>query len=112
MEVSYYEKEPGRTNVVGRIGSGTKSIGFVSHMDVVPPGELTAAARATAEQILARGPLAVRLATLVVRTGMDADQRTGQVVERLAQALLYTTEDKREGTTAFVEKRPAAFRGA
>jgi acetylornithine deacetylase/succinyl-diaminopimelate desuccinylase-like protein len=40
MEVSYYEKEPGRTNVVGRIGTGTKSIAFVSHMDVVPPGEL------------------------------------------------------------------------
>ncbi|HJQ25325.1 MAG TPA: M20 family metallopeptidase [Blastocatellia bacterium] len=40
MEVAYYEKEPGRTNIVGRIGRGTKSIGFVSHMDVVPPGEL------------------------------------------------------------------------
>jgi succinyl-diaminopimelate desuccinylase len=40
MEISYYEKEPGRTNVVGRIGSGAKSIGFVSHMDVVPPGEI------------------------------------------------------------------------
>ena len=40
MEVSVYEKEPGRTNVVGRVGSGKKSVGFVSHMDVVPPGEL------------------------------------------------------------------------
>jgi succinyl-diaminopimelate desuccinylase len=40
MQISYYEKQPGRTNVVGRIGRGTKSIGFVSHMDVVPPGEL------------------------------------------------------------------------
>src|SRR5918911_248428 len=40
MEVAYYEKAPGRTNIVGRIGRGTKSIGFVSHMDVVPPGEL------------------------------------------------------------------------
>lgn len=40
MDVSYHEKEPGRTNVVGRIGKGAKSIGFVSHMDVVPPGEL------------------------------------------------------------------------
>ena len=40
MEVAYYEKAPGRTNVVGRVGRGTKSIGFVSHMDVVPPGEL------------------------------------------------------------------------
>jgi enoyl-CoA hydratase/carnithine racemase len=86
-----------------------REIGLVTA--VVPPGELTAAARATAEQILARGPLAVRLATLVVRTGMDADQRTGQVVERLAQALLYTTADKQEGTAAFLEKRPSAFRG-
>ncbi|HKA19697.1 MAG TPA: M20 family metallopeptidase [Blastocatellia bacterium] len=40
MEISYHEKEPGRTNVVGKIGTGSKSIGFVSHMDVVPPGEL------------------------------------------------------------------------
>jgi acetylornithine deacetylase/succinyl-diaminopimelate desuccinylase family protein len=40
MEVAYYEKAPGRTNVVGKIGKGRKSIGFVSHMDVVPPGEL------------------------------------------------------------------------
>ncbi len=40
MEISYHEKEPGRTNVVGRIGKGSKSIGFVSHMDVVPPGGL------------------------------------------------------------------------
>ncbi|HEY7912225.1 MAG TPA: ArgE/DapE family deacylase [Blastocatellia bacterium] len=40
MEVSYYEKEPGRTNVVGRMGNGSRSIGFVSHMDVVPPGEM------------------------------------------------------------------------
>lgn len=40
MDVAYYEKQPGRTNVVGRIGKGIRSIGFVSHMDVVPPGEL------------------------------------------------------------------------
>ncbi|MEW6130763.1 MAG: ArgE/DapE family deacylase [Acidobacteriota bacterium] len=40
MEISYYEKAPGRTNVVGKLGNGKKSIGFVSHMDVVPPGEL------------------------------------------------------------------------
>lgn len=86
-----------------------REIGLVTA--VVPPKELAGAALRTAEQILARGPLAVRLATLVVRAGMDADQRTGQVVERLAQALLYTTADKREGTAAFLEKRPAAFQG-
>ncbi|MCI0526955.1 MAG: hypothetical protein L0Y56_05805, partial [Nitrospira sp.] len=41
MEVAYYEKEPGRTNVVGKIGKGKRSFGFVSHMDVVPPGEMS-----------------------------------------------------------------------
>src|SRR5215467_8053658 len=40
MEVSYHEKQPGRTNIVGKTGTGKKSISFVSHMDVVPPGEI------------------------------------------------------------------------
>lgn len=87
-----------------------RDVGLVT--SVVAPGDLLGAAREVARRILAQGPLAVRLAKLVVRTGMDADQRTGQVVERLAQGLLYTTEDKREGTTAFLQKRPPDFRGA
>jgi enoyl-CoA hydratase/carnithine racemase len=85
------------------------AIGLVT--TVVPPDELRAALRRLADTILAKGPLAVRLAKLVVRAGMDADQRTGQVVERLAQALLYTTDDKAEGTSAFLEKRPTRFSG-
>jgi len=60
---------------------------------------------------MAKGPLAVRLAKLVIRSGMDADQRTGLVVERLAQALLYTTDDKNEGADAFLAKRRPVFRG-
>ncbi|HEV7210733.1 MAG TPA: enoyl-CoA hydratase-related protein [Blastococcus sp.] len=86
-----------------------RAIGLVT--SVVPPDDLLAEARRVADQILAKGPLAVRLATLVVRAGMDADQRTGLVVERLAQALLYSTADKQEGTTAFLEKRPPRFTG-
>lgn len=85
------------------------SMGLVT--TVADPAELLAAARGVAGQILAKGPLAVRLAKLVVRTGMDADQHTGLVVERLAQALLYTSDDKREGTEAFLAKRPAEFTG-
>jgi enoyl-CoA hydratase/carnithine racemase len=84
-------------------------IGLVT--SVVPADGLAAEARRVAEQILAKGPLAVRLAKLVIRTGMDADQRTGLVVERLAQTVLYTTADKAEGTSAFLEKRPPRFEG-
>jgi enoyl-CoA hydratase len=84
-------------------------IGLVT--SVVPREELLAAARDLAAQISAKGPLAVRLAKLVIRSGMDADQRTGLVVERLAQALLYTTDDKNEGTDAFLGKRRPVFQG-
>ena len=54
----------------------------------------------------------MRLAKLVIRAGMNADQHTGQIVERLAQALLYTTDDKREGAAAFLDKRTPSFQGA
>lgn len=84
-------------------------IGLVT--SVVAPDALLDAARQTAATIAAKGPLAVRLAKLVVRAGMDADQSTGQVVERLAQAVLYGSEDKTEGTAAFLSKRTAEFRG-
>lgn len=78
---------------------------------VAEPAELLATARDIALEILAKGPLAVRLAKLVIRSGLDADQRTGQVVERLAQALLYTTDDKREGAAAFLDKRSPEWSG-
>jgi enoyl-CoA hydratase/carnithine racemase len=86
-----------------------REIGLVT--SVVPGPKLLDEVRAVADRILAKGPLAVRLAKLIVRTGMDADLRTGLVVERLAQALLYTTDDKREGASAFLDKRPASFQG-
>lgn len=78
---------------------------------VTEPVELLPSAREVAGSILAKGPLAVRLAKLVIRTGMDADRRTGLVVEQLAQSLLYTTDDKREGAQAFLDKRAPAWSG-
>ena len=51
----------------------------------------------------------MRLAKLAVHTGFETDQKTGLVIERLAEAVLFDTEDKREGTSAFLEKREPKF---
>lgn len=85
------------------------SAGLVTR--VTEPDQLLATAREVAAAILAKGPLAVRLAKLVIRTGMDADRRTGLVVEQLAQSLLYTTADKREGAESFLAKRTPEWSG-
>ena len=79
--------------------------------EVVPGAELLAAARRLAARILARGPLAVRLAKLALNASARVDLDSGLLLETLAQAICFESEDKREGTTAFLEKRPPAFKG-
>jgi enoyl-CoA hydratase/carnithine racemase len=84
-------------------------VGLVTR--VISSDELVDAVRETARSIMSKGPLAIRLAKLAIRTGFETDLKTGLVVERLAQAVLLTSEDKREGTSAFLEKREPEFKG-
>ncbi|MFB3167563.1 enoyl-CoA hydratase-related protein [Neobacillus sp. 179-C4.2 HS] len=95
--------------LTGKIIDGEEAyrIGLVS--EVVSHDELEAKTEEVAEKILAKGPLAVKLAKLVVQSGFDTDQRTGLLIEKLAQAVLFSTEDKNEGTCAFLEKRKPDF---
>ncbi|MGX0885873.1 enoyl-CoA hydratase [Kocuria rhizophila] len=79
---------------------------------VVEPGELLATARETAQAIMAKGPLAIQLAKTVIRHGFDVDHQTGILLERLAQSVLYSSAEKAEGTTAFLEKRTPDFHSA
>jgi len=78
---------------------------------VVPGPEVVDAARALARRILARGPLAVRLAKLALNASTRVDQDSGLLIETLAQAICFESEDKREGMSAFLEKRTPKFRG-
>ncbi|MCQ6281575.1 enoyl-CoA hydratase/isomerase family protein [Bacillus sp. EB600] len=89
--------------------SEAKAIGLVT--DVVPLEVLMDAVIEKAEKILAKGPLAIQMAKLVVNRGFEVDMDTGLLIESLAQAFLYTTEDKVEGTKAFLEKRQPSFSG-
>ena len=86
-----------------------KSIGLISQ--VTTPEALLAAVYETAAAILDKGPLAVRLAKIAIQTGFETDMHTGLVIERLAQTILFSSEDKLEGTTAFLEKRKPVYKG-
>ena len=97
--------------LTGRMIGAEEALRLGLVTQVVSPEKLPEAARETANDILSKGPLAVRLAKLAVHAGFETDQKTGLVIERLAQAVLFTSEDKREGTSAFVEKREPNFEG-
>ncbi len=86
MEVAYYEKEPGRTNIVGRIGRGTKSIGFVSHMDVVPPGELEQWQTPPFEPTIKDGRIYGR-GTSDMKAGIAASVYAAEAIRRAGVAL-------------------------
>jgi enoyl-CoA hydratase len=83
--------------------------GLVSR--VVPLPELMPAARALADQVLALGPLAVKLAKAALNASSQMPLSAGLAFESAAQAITFESDDKMEGTTAFLEKRKPVFRG-
>jgi enoyl-CoA hydratase len=78
---------------------------------VMPAGQLKVRARELAKKILRQGPLAARLAKLSLNASARVDLDSGLLIETLAQALCYSSEDKLEGTSAFLEKRKPKFTG-
>jgi len=78
---------------------------------IAPPGQLQVRARELAKKILRQGPLAARLAKVALNASARVDMDSGLLIETLAQALCYNSEDKMEGTTAFLEKRKPKFTG-
>jgi len=85
------------------------AIGLVNR--VVPAADLMAAARDLARTIASKPPLAVRLAKQAIDKGGQADLQTALGFELYAAAILFDTEDRKEGMRAFVEKRAPQFRG-
>jgi enoyl-CoA hydratase/carnithine racemase len=84
-------------------------IGLVN--EVVAAAELIPRAEAIAAKIIANAPLAVQYAMEAINRGMDMTLAEGQFVEAAMFGVCCATEDKKEGTSAFLEKRAAQFRG-
>ena len=78
---------------------------------IMPSSQLQVRARELARRILRQGPLAARLAKLALNASARVDLDSGLLIETLAQAICYESEDKREGTSAFLEKRKPKFSG-
>jgi enoyl-CoA hydratase len=85
-------------------------IGLVNR--VVSGAELLPVANEMVRAILANAPYAIANVIETVNRGYDATIEDALTLEATAFGLLAATEDKREGTRAFLEKRPARFTGA
>ena len=84
-------------------------IGLVNH--IYEPGELMPAAEALAKKIMANGPLAVKFAIEAIERGLEMPLAEGLFLEATLFGVACATEDMREGTRAFLDKRPAQFKG-
>ena len=78
---------------------------------VISQPDLLAEARQTADEIAQRGRVSLRAAKEAINSGMDVDLATGCKIEIDAFALCMASEDAKEGTAAFLEKREAKFTG-
>jgi enoyl-CoA hydratase/carnithine racemase len=84
-------------------------IGLVN--EIVPAAELITRAEQILKKIAANAPIAVRFALEAANKGMETSQGEGLLLEASYFGLCAATEDKKEGTSAFLEKRTPQFRG-
>jgi enoyl-CoA hydratase/carnithine racemase len=84
-------------------------IGLVN--EVVPAAELISRSEAILAKINANAPISIRYALEAVNKGMETSQSEGVLLEATLFALCASTEDKKEGTTAFLNKRKPQFQG-
>src|SRR5690348_3524688 len=84
-------------------------IGLVN--EVVAAADLIPRAEAILKKIASNAPIAVKFALEVANRGLEMSQDDGLLLEASYFGLCAATEDKTEGTAAFLEKRPPRFRG-
>ncbi len=78
---------------------------------VVPEGQHLDAAKEMARKIASRGPLAARMTKEAILMAFETPLQVGLQYEKRLFAMLFSTEDQKEGMRAFMEKRKAEFKG-
>lgn len=87
-----------------------KAIGMVNK--IFAQEQLMAEVIKTAKTMAAKGKVSLRAAKQAINSGMDVDLASGSRIEVDAFALCMASPDAKEGTTAFLEKRPPDFKGS
>jgi enoyl-CoA hydratase len=84
-------------------------IGLVQR--VVPKGQAVEEAKKLLKKIMSKGPVAIKMAKKAINEGLKVSLREGLDLEAQGNAVCFGSEDKDEGAKAFLEKRPAKFKG-
>jgi enoyl-CoA hydratase len=79
--------------------------------DVVPPAQLIESAESVLKKIIANAPISVKYALEAVNKGLETSVAEGLLIEASLFAVCASTDDKKEGTSAFLEKRAPKFQG-
>ncbi|MFS0644096.1 enoyl-CoA hydratase/isomerase family protein [Siminovitchia sp. 179-K 8D1 HS] len=78
---------------------------------VVPADEVLAAAKEWAAKLVQKPPIALQMLKVAVNAGSNTDIETGLTIENTCFGNAFSTEDRKEGLTAFVEKRKPVYTG-
>ena len=95
----------------GRILKGQEAVDAGLAMKCVPQEQLLDEAKALANVMIQRAPLAMAVVKRLILSSATTDIETGLRAEALALMVLMGTEDRQEGVTAFKEKRKPDFKG-
>lgn len=95
--------------LTGRIidASEAEQIGLINK--VVPLDQIEDYVKNLGKQIIAQGPVAVKMAKIVLNESLQGSLDSGMMIEALAEAVCYSTRDKKEGLHAFLQKRKPKF---
>jgi enoyl-CoA hydratase len=97
--------------VTGNMIDGAEAYRLGLANKVVPPDQLIKACEEILEIVAKKAPIAVKLTLEAVTHGMEMTLEEGVQLESNLFGMCFSTEDMKEGTRAFIEKRPANFQG-
>lgn len=97
--------------LTGKIIDGIESyrLGITSYL--VESEKIDAQIKSIIIEILKKSPLAINLVKKVIHNGVDISMDSALWMEKLTQAVMFSSDDKKEGTSAFLEKRNPTYKG-